>query len=163
MGFAKSKPPLYWCPYARSFSRVHHVHVERDGKSGRAVCAQRQTFFHDRAHALLIDVAHSEDANTGALDGSALAVVHISHADQHAAAGGNLGAQAINTGQSLRAKAEQRGKGHAVHVAAGARFWRVHVRVSIDPDQTDGLAAIVEKFGDPAYRPGGHGMIAAER
>src|SRR5487761_298419 len=122
MSFPEGKPSLYGRSHTRSICRVHNVHVERYGESCGSIRAESDALLHDRAHTLFVNVAHGEDMNAGAFDGPPLASVHVSHADQNAAAGADFRGEAINPGQSLWSHAEQCGKRHSVHVSARTCF-----------------------------------------
>ncbi len=70
--------------HARSVFRINPVHIERDVIARGAASGEAQGFFHYRAHAALVNIAHSEDTDAGAAHILFLHRVDVTHANQHA-------------------------------------------------------------------------------
>src|ERR1051326_4166669 len=133
---------------AGSVFGIDPIHVERDMVAGSATSGHAQGFFHDGAHAALVDVAHGEDADAGAMNVFFLYRVNVADADQHAIFRLDLGREIEDVPQFRGPQAHQRGERHAVHVAAGRGIGSVDVGVRVDPDQAHALVLAAVELGD---------------
>ena len=116
--------------------------------SGGAVSGHGESFLHDGAHAALVNVAHGENLNSGFADVLFFEVIDIADADEDTIFRRHFWRKIVNLSQFSRRQAHDRGEGHAVHVATGRRLGRVHIGVSINPDQADFLFFAAVEFGD---------------
>ena len=104
-----------------------------------------QRAFHGGAHAVLVDVAHVEDVDTGLVHQLLFALVHAADADlaQVARAQRRVrGGEAAQTHQLGRAVAAQAGHGHAVQVAAGGERGGIEVGMRVEPQHAQGHAPV---------------------
>src|SRR6478672_1778738 len=120
--------------------------------AGGAASGHAQGFFHDGAHATLVDVAHGEDLDSGFADVFLLVRIDVADADQNAIFRVNLWREVEDVAEFIGPKTHDGGQGHAVHVAAGRGIGRVHVAVGVDPDEANLLVLLAIELGDAGYR-----------
>ena len=126
--------------------------------------AAREGFFHDGAHAALVDVAHGEDSGkAGAVDVVPLGGVDIADADEHRVFRRDFGRIAEDVASGSGPEAQQRCERHAMHVARGRGVRGVDVGVRIDPDDADLLALAPVELGDSGNGSGRKRVISAEQ
>ena len=106
-------------------------------EAGGAGRGDADGFFHDGTEAALIDVAHGESADAGFPDVGLLHLVDVAEAHDDDAAGVHFRGEVEDVGEFAGAVAGDGGERHAVNVAARAGFWRVHVGMSVEPDEAD--------------------------
>src|SRR5690348_3376696 len=162
MGFAVSGAAPDGSADAGRIFGIDPVHIERDVVAGGAAAGHAEGFFHNGAHAALVDVAHGEDFHSGAADVFFFVRVYVTDADQHAIFRMHLRGKVKDVAQFGRTETHDGGEGHAVYVAAGRGLRRIHVTVSIDPDQSNFLVLFAVELGDPGNGAGSKGVIAAE-
>ena len=89
-------------------------------------------------------------------------VVDVADADEHAILRPHFGREVVDLAKLNGRKAHERGEWHAVDVAARRRVGRVHVGVSVDPEQSDFLVPAAVELGHPGHRAHSNRVIAAE-
>src|SRR6478752_249984 len=82
VSFAVGSAPAHGSADCMRVFGIDPVHVERDVVAGSTAPGNAQGFFHDGAHAALVDVAHGEDADAGAPDVFFLDRIDVANADQ---------------------------------------------------------------------------------
>src|SRR5271169_6582806 len=98
---------------------IDPVHVERNVVAGGAATRHAQGFFHHGTHATLVNVAHGEDADSGAPNIFFLHCVDVAHAHQHAVLRLHLGGEVEDVAQFRGPQSHQCCQRHPVDVAAG--------------------------------------------
>src|SRR5208283_5212627 len=141
---------------------IDPIHVKRDVIAGGAAPGHAERFLHDGAHAALVDVAHGEDFDSGFADVFFFKVVDVADADEHAILRPHFGREIVDLAKLNGRKSHKRGERHAVHVAARRRVGRVHVGVSVDPEQPDFLVLAAVELGHARHRAHCNRVIAAE-
>ncbi len=141
---------------------INPIHVERDVIAGGAASGHAESFFHDGAHTAFVNVAHSENFDSGFADVFFFKAVHVADADEHTIFRLYFGREVVNVAEFDGRKAHDRGERHAVDVAAGRRIRRVHISVSVDPEKSDFLVLAPVELGHAGYRTSRHRMIAAQ-
>src|SRR5208283_6008944 len=114
-----------WRADARSILGVDPVQIKRNMVADRAASRQAQRFFHNGAHAALVNVAHGEDMHTRLANVLALMVVHVANAEQYTVVGLYLGTEAIQIGKRRWKQPHDRAQRHTMHIAARRAVGRV--------------------------------------
>src|ERR1700674_3095223 len=126
---------------------IDPIHVERDVITGGAAFGHSESFLHHGAHATFVDVAHGEDLDAGFANVFFFEAVHVADADEHAIFRLYFGREVVDVAEFEGRKAHDRRERHAVDVAAGGRVGRVHVGVSVDPEESDLLVLATIELG----------------
>ena len=119
---------------AGSIFRIDPVHVERDVVAGSAASGHAQRLFDDGAHSALVNVAHSEDFDSGFADILFFDRINVANADQHAVFWIDLWRKIEDVSEFGGPQTHNCRERHAMHVAAGRAVGSVDVGMSIDPD-----------------------------
>ena len=133
MCFAVSHAAAHRCAHSRSVGRVHEIHVQAYGRAVGIVGHETQRLTHHVAHAALIDIAHGKNVDAGLLDQAALFRIQIAHANKRDVTRLGLRLVTEQFDQLRRAVADDRRERHAVNVARGRTFRRVHIAVRVQP------------------------------
>src|SRR5712692_36598 len=162
VGFAIGDAAAHRRAHSGRVGGIDEVHVQADGDAGGVVHGVLEGLGHDVPHAALVDVAHSEDMDAGFFDDFAFLRVEIAGADDDDVAGFGFGLEAEKVDELGSAVTHDGGERHAVNVAGGGGFRRIHVAVGVEPKVADLFFVLAEMGSDAGGNPYGDGMVAAE-
>src|SRR5688572_1518183 len=142
--------------------RIQEVRIERDGKPIGTLHDNPKGLVHYGTDTTAIDFLHREYPNTRLLDQFSFLLVHFTNADHNDAILWEFGREAENIHKLCRSIPKYRGHGHAVDIAAWGSLRGVHIRVRIEPQQSEAQIPSAKSFRHTGYRTDGDGVIPAE-
>ena len=147
---------------ARGNRRVADVHVERQVHAAGILPGDRQCLLGDDSDTGAVDVFHRKHVDARTADDFLLAFIEIAKTNQHRVLSKHLRRKAADPRQLGWFRAEQRRERHAMYVAARRTQRRVHVCVSIHPDEPERLSIAAQEVGGGGHRSRGKAVIAAK-